>query len=120
MLQQGLHIRACQADQRQAEENIRRHPGPVVVPAIQYGQYQSEPDPAERDSLGLRVAQQEEECRGCEATDDAPPLVVLDKEITEMVDRNQYDRNSFQPVGVVNGPVSGHGIDVGALHQSDE
>ena len=102
-LHRDLHIGTCNADECEAQKNVRRHPGPVGVPAVEQGQDDTEPDPAERDGPGLRVAYQEEERRSRQASENAPPAVVFHEEMAEMVNRDQNDRGGFQPVGVVNG-----------------
>jgi hypothetical protein len=102
-LQQGFRMGTRKAMKRQAQENVRRHPGPTGVPAVEQGQDDAEPDPVERDPAGLRVADEEEERRSRQASENAPPAVVPDEEMAEVVDRDQDDRGGLQPVGIVNG-----------------
>ena len=102
MLNKVLHIRTCQADDREAKKNVRCHPGPVGVPAVEQGQDDTEPDPVERDDPGLCIAQKEKEKWSCEASESAPPQVIFHEEITEVVNGDQDDRGGFQPVGAVN------------------
>src|SRR5207253_7734851 len=102
-LHEDLHMRTCKADECEAQENVRGHPGPAGVPAVEQGQDDTEPDPVEWDPPGLRVAYEEEERRSRQASENAPPAVVPDEEMAEVVDRDQDDRGGLQPVGVVNG-----------------
>ena len=52
MLRKDLHIGTHNADEREAQKNVRRHPGPAGVPAFEQGQQDTEPDPVERDGSG--------------------------------------------------------------------
>src|SRR3974390_1757479 len=101
-MQKGSHIRKCQANECETQKNVRRHPSPVVVPAVEQGQADTKPDPPDRDSPGSRVAHQKKERRRSHASEYAPPLVVFCEEITEMVNQDQDDCGGLQPVGVVN------------------
>ncbi len=103
MLHKDLHRGTCNADECEAKKNVRCHPGPAGVPAVEHGQNDTEPDPVERDGPGLRVAQKEEERRSRQASENAPPVGVFNEEIADVVNHDQDDRGGFQPVSVVNG-----------------
>src|SRR6516165_12442364 len=95
--QKGSHIRKRQADKCEAQKNVRSHPGPAVVPTIEYSQADAKPDPAEWDGPTSRVAHQKKKRRGCHASAYAPPLVVFREEIGEVINQDQNDCGSFQP-----------------------
>ncbi len=83
MLRKDLHIGTHNADEREAQKNVRRHPGPAGVPAFEQGQQDTEPDPVEQDGPGLRVAQKEEKRRSRQASENASPAVVFHEEVAE-------------------------------------
>ena len=103
MPHQGLYIRTCQADECETQEYVRRHRGPVGIPAVEQCQANTEPDPVERYLPGIRIAQKKEKHRRRETSESAPPLVVCNEEIADVVHGDQDDCYGFQPVGVVNG-----------------
>jgi hypothetical protein len=83
------------------------------VPDIEQGQADSKPDPVAWDTTAFRIAQEEKERWSCQAPEDAPPLVVFDEEIANVVNQDQDDCDCLQPVSVVNGvcaPDGGRGV----------
>ena len=94
-------MRTRETDECEAQENVRCHPGPVSIPALEHGQDDAEPDPIERDGPRARVADEEEECWRGKTADDAPPAGVFHEEVSEMADRDEDDRGGLQPVGIV-------------------
>ena len=83
------------------KKDVRCHPSPAGVPALEQCQDETEPDPVKWDGPGLRVAHEEEECRSRQASENAPPLVVFYEKIADMANRNRNDCDGFQPIGVV-------------------
>jgi len=102
LLHKALYVRTCEADQHVAQENVRCHPSPVGVPAIEQSQDNTDPYPVERDGPALRVALEEEECRSRDASENGPPVVVFREEMAEMANCNRNDCGGLQPVGIVN------------------
>ena len=102
MLNLGLHMGTYSADEYEAQKNVRCHPGPASVPAVQQGQKDSEPDPVERDESGPCVTHKEEERRSRQSSENTPPVGIINEKIAEVVNRNQNNCDCFQPVGIVN------------------
>ena len=98
----ALYVRTCEADKHVAQENVRFHPSPVGVPAIEQSQDNTEPYPVERDGPGLRVALEEEKCRSRDASENGPPVVVFHEEMAKMANCDRDDCGGLQPVGIVN------------------
>ena len=92
---------ASKTNEREAEQNVRCYPAPVIVPAVEHGQDNAEPDPVERDRPGPRVTYQEEERWSRQAPENAPPFVVVDEEIANMVNGDQDDCEGLEPISVV-------------------
>ena len=63
MLQKDLHLGTRNADECEAKEDVRWHPSPASVPALEQSQNEAEPDPMRRDGASLTVAYEEEEGR---------------------------------------------------------
>src|SRR5271169_660026 len=102
MLHKALHVRTCEANKHVAQENVRCHPGPIGVPAIEQSQDNTEPYPVERDGPALRVALEEEKCRSRDASENGPPVVVFHEEMAEMANCDRDDCGGLQPIGIVN------------------
>ena len=77
MLQKDLDMGTCNADECEAKKDVRCHPSPAGVPALEQCQDETEPDPVKWDGPALRVAHEEEECRSRQASENTPPLVVF-------------------------------------------
>src|SRR5689334_6056812 len=90
-----------EADEHVTQENVRRHPCPVCVPAVEQSEDDTDPYPIERNGPALRVALKEEKCRSCDASKNGPPVVVFHEEMAEVANRHRDDCDGFQPVGVV-------------------
>ena len=94
-------MRTRETNDCEAQENVRGHPGPVIIPAVEHSQDEAKPDPIERDGPRARVADEEEECWRGKTADDAPPAGVFHEEVAEMPDRDEEDCGGLQPVGIV-------------------
>src|SRR6185436_14896825 len=90
-----------EADECEAQKDVRRNPIPVVVPAVEQSKAETEPDPGERNPLRFCIAQKEEERWSCQASEYAPPLIVLYEVVANVVHQNQNDCERLQPVSVV-------------------
>ena len=101
MLQKALHIGTRNADECEAKKDVRCHPSPARVPAVEQCQDETEPDPMKWDGPTLRVAHEEKESRSRQASENAPPSIVFKEKIADMANRNCNDCDGFQPIGVV-------------------